>query len=498
MTQTDQTIADAVSGGDDLIAAPETPKLNLEVKVETKSACERHVTVTISEQDIQRYFAKQFDDLMPRAAVPGFRPGRAPRKLVEKSFREQVSDQVKGSLLLDSMTQVNDEQTFSAISEPDFDFEAIKIPDSGPLTYEFNIEVRPEFDLPNWKGLALDRFTVEIPDSEVDRSLRRLLESKATLVPVDGAAQPGDKLEATITVRVGDRTVAEGSDVTLGMVDELIFPEATIEGFAKLMAGVKAGDERTAQVTLSEALDDEALAGKQADITIKVLDVKRLELPPIDDSILSAYGIESEAAFRDMVRESLRRRVEYQSTRAMREQISNLLTDSAKWELPAGLLKRQFRRDLERAVLELRSNGFDEQTIRAYENDLRQNTYSRTRKLLQEHFILERIAEEEKVEETAADYDMEIALIAAQQNDSPRRVRARLERRGQMDALRNQIIERKVLEMIKAEATFTDKPYEFPGESEGVEFSLIGSTEADIPEARYEDAQTPAGTTAQK
>ena len=75
--------------------------LSLEVEVQTKSACERHVLVKIAREDVDRYFAKQFDELAPKAEVPGFRPGKAPRKLVENRFRLQVSDQVKGELLLD-------------------------------------------------------------------------------------------------------------------------------------------------------------------------------------------------------------------------------------------------------------------------------------------------------------------------------------------------------------------------------------------------------------
>ncbi len=131
----------------------EKTKLNLSVDVKETSACERHVTVTVPREDIERYFSKQFDDLVPKAEVPGFRIGKAPRKLVEKKFRKQLSDQVKGSILMDSLTQVSETEDFSAISEPDLDFEQVNIPEEGDLTYEFNIEVRPEFDLPNWKGV---------------------------------------------------------------------------------------------------------------------------------------------------------------------------------------------------------------------------------------------------------------------------------------------------------------------------------------------------------
>ena len=92
-------------------------------------------------------------ELVPEAQVPGFRAGRAPRKFVEHRFRKEVKDQVKSNLLMDSMAQVSDDQKLAAISEPDIDLAAVEVPDDGPMTFEFDIEVRPDFEMPNWKGL---------------------------------------------------------------------------------------------------------------------------------------------------------------------------------------------------------------------------------------------------------------------------------------------------------------------------------------------------------
>src|SRR5437660_12777925 len=105
---TDEASPDEIEGAD------ETPqKLNLEIKVDSRSACERHVTVTVPREDIDRYYDKAFSALLGTAAVPRFRAGRAPRKLVESRFRKDVSDQVKGSVLLDSMDQVPQDRKFS-------------------------------------------------------------------------------------------------------------------------------------------------------------------------------------------------------------------------------------------------------------------------------------------------------------------------------------------------------------------------------------------------
>ena len=132
-------LAEAEASSTDTAVAEEekAPPLTLEVKVDTRSTCERHVTVTIPREDIDRYFDKEFTELMPKAHVPGFRPGHAPRKLIENRFRKEVGERVKGELLTDSLEQVNEQQKLSAISEPVFDFEAVELPDEGPLTFEF-------------------------------------------------------------------------------------------------------------------------------------------------------------------------------------------------------------------------------------------------------------------------------------------------------------------------------------------------------------------------
>src|SRR4029079_4390211 len=171
---------------------PEKPKLKLEVKIAKTSACERHVTVTIGRADVERYVQEQFNEIAPKAELPGFRAGRAPRKLVERQFKSSVHEQVKGKLLMDSLTQISEEHEFSAISEPDFDFQAVNIPAHGPLVFEFDIEVRPEFDMPQWKGLHLKRPIYTHTEEDVDSHLKKLLARYGNFVELEGPVESGD------------------------------------------------------------------------------------------------------------------------------------------------------------------------------------------------------------------------------------------------------------------------------------------------------------------
>jgi trigger factor len=464
-------------------------KLQLAVEVKEKSACERHVTVTVPRSDIERYYQKQFDELVPKAEVPGFRAGRAPRKLIEKKFRKQITDQVKGSLLMDSLSQVSESEDFSAISEPDLDFEQVQIPDDGDLTYEFNIEVRPEFELPKWQGLTLTRPEHEFTDADLDLEIQQLAERFSDLIPVEEPVEADDYVVCNIESRLDGKMVAEKEEATIQVRPTLSVSDATIEGFAKLMIGASAGDKKTISAEISEFSDNEALRGKTVELEFEILDVKRIENRGAEQ-LAEKLGIESPEKLKEIIREGAESRLQYAQREQIRDQISKSLTESADWALPPDLLKRQSHRELERAVMEMRSSGFAEPEITARQNTLRKNIMEKTETLLKEHFILERIAEEEDVQDEPKDYDVEIARIAAQQHDSPRRVRAQLERGGQMDSLRNMILERKVIELITEKATFKATDYKVDQKPDTVALNFFaGGSGSTIPTAKYDGGE---------
>lgn len=467
----------------------EKTKLNLSVEVKETSACERHVTVTVPRDDIEKYFCKQFDELVPKAEVPGFRVGKAPRQLVEKKFRKQLSGQVKGSILMDSLSQVSETEDFSAISEPDLDFEQVVIPEEGDLTYEFNIEVRPEFELPQWKGLSLERPEREFTDADVDTHIGNLSQQFSDLAPVEEAVQADDYVVCNITGRFEGEEISTQDEQLIQVCSTLSLSDATVDGFDKLIIGASAGDKKTVSIEISEHAENEDLRGKTVELEFEILDVKRVE-GKNPDEIASQLGLESVDKLKELVRSSMEERLQYSQRETIRDQISKVLTESANWELPPDLLRRQSKRELDRAVMEMRSSGFSEQELVARENTLRKNILEKTETLLKEHFILERIAEEETVEDEPQDYEIEVARIAMQQNDSPRRVRARLERAGQMDSLRNMIIERKVIDLITESASFKGTEYETDQKPDSTALNyFVAGRKAHIPVAKYESGE---------
>jgi len=472
----------------------EKKRLSLDVKIDKPSACERHVTVTVAKDDVTRYLKEAFDELSPKAELPGFRPGRAPRKLVESRFKEQIGDQVKGKILMDSLTQLSDDHQFTAISEPDFNMDSVQLPEDGPMVFEFDIEVRPEFDLPRWKGLTLERPMHEYSDAEVDERLKQLLSKYGQLEPHDGPIETGHFVTMTLRTSYEGRQLSQLTEETIEIKPTLSLVDAKLEGFDDLLMGKTAGETVTTKLKITPESDNEEFRGKDVDLSLEIVTVERRKLPELTRDFLERIGgFADEAELHNEVRTEMERQLKYFQQRRVRQQITTELTVTATWDLPQDLLRRQARRELDRAMMELQSSGFSNEQIRAYLNELHQNAMASTARALKEHFILERIAEEEKIESEPDDYDKEIDLIADQSDETPRRVRARLEKKGLMDTLRNQIVERKVIELIQQHAEFRDVPYN-PQKEEvvAVNYAAAGTSPESIPQAEHNEGLNPA------
>jgi trigger factor len=289
-----------------------------------------------------------------------------------------------------------------------------------------------------------------------------------------------------LTFKDGDTVLSSADSETIRIRSALSFRDAVIKDFDKLMEGVQAGDTKTTQVTIAKDAPNPEYSGKTVEAVFEIIAVRKMVLPTLSKDFMERLGgFEDEGDFRDAVLDTLQRQLEHRQQQQIRQQITELLTVSASWELPKGLLQRQSEREYRRTVMELQRSGFGNEEIIAQANFIRQNSAAETARALKEHFILEKIAETEKIEETEADYETEIALISAQSNVSPRRVRAKLEKDGDLDILRNQIVERKVIELIAQSATFKEVPFEMDAaDEEGVDFAVSGET---INEASEED-----------
>ncbi len=147
-------------------------RLDLDVQISDVGPCKKHLKVTIPRTDVEKQFNESLGEMTKEAVVPGFRPGRAPRQLVEKRFRKQVAGQVKSTLLMASLEQLDEEHKLNPITQPDLDVDAIELPDDGPMVFEMDVEVRPDFPLPAYKDLTLESPVKTIGEADIDAQVK--------------------------------------------------------------------------------------------------------------------------------------------------------------------------------------------------------------------------------------------------------------------------------------------------------------------------------------
>jgi trigger factor len=436
-------------------------KLHQTVEMKDIGPCKKHIKVTIDHADIDSRLNEKFSKLVVDSNVAGFRPGKAPRKIIERRFAKDVGKQVKGEVMLQSLEQLAEENDIAPLSEPNLDPSKIEMPADGPMVYEFDVEVRPQFDLPDYKGLKLKRPIKTFGDEDVRLEQNRLLSSYGQLVPKEkGKAEMGDYLIADMTTRDGDQIISELKEVRMRIEPQLAFKDAVAEKFGKQTIGAKAGDERVLDIKLSDNSADEKRRGKVVKATLAIQDVKTMRLPELTPEFLEKLGVENEDKLRETVRVLLNRRLEYTQRQSARQQVLEQIAQASSWELPRDLLMRQARRAMARRVMEMRANGISEDEIRGRTRLLERDILASTALALKEHFVLQKIAEVEKIDVDDDDISNEIERMAYQSDESPRRVRARLEKEDMLEALAIELVERKALDLILDSAEYQDVPLE--------------------------------------
>lgn len=459
----------------------EPQKLELQIEIQDAGPCRKHVRITVPRSEIERVFDDQVGDFSSGAEVPGFRPGHVPESLIRKRFRKELAEKVKQQVLMLSLEQLATGEQIEPINEPNLDVEGIELPDEGDFSFEFDVEVRPDFELPDYSGMTITRPTRTITDPDVDAYTQDFLEQYAQLVPVEEPVQAGDSVVVDVRFTHNGEPLREFRELTLRVRPILRFHDAELSGFDKLMLGAAADAVRETDVQISMEAANIAMRGETVHAVFTVLDVKRPELPALDQEFLHRLGVASEEQLRTEFRRGLERQVEYEQRQATRQQVLEKITSAADWELPEDLLSKQVENAMHREILELQQAGFTTAQIRAREADLRQKSLSTTERNLKQHFILDRIAEQEKIEVTGAEIDAQISLMALQSGENPRRVRSRLIKSGLIENLEAQIRERKAVDVILASAKFVDKPLPPPTDRnvEAVNRS-IGSAIADV------------------
>ncbi len=444
-------------------AVEEQDTFTYNVTIEDAGPATKKVTVEIPEDRIATKLAEQYKEIRQQAAIPGFRPGHAPAKLIEKRFSADVKDQVRSTLIRESYEQAVEKNALQVLGEPEFDNpDAIQLPESGALNYSFQVEVQPEITLPELANLKISKPKVAINDENIDQAMSNLREQQGTLVPVDNrGAQSKDYLSADVHVKVEGNEVAHQHDAAIVARPGRVFG-IQIDDLDQQLDGLKTGETRTLKAKAADTHPNEAIKGREVEIDITLKDIKQLELAEINDEFLADLGFENEQELRDALREQMEERIQADVQQNMREQVNKYLLDNVTIELPEKLSDRQAERVINRRGTELLMRGIPREQIESNLEALKGGAKEEAVQELKLFFILQKIAADQNLDIDEAELNGRIAMLAAQRGRRPEKMKQEMSADGTLANMYIQLREQKaidkILESAQIEETEVKKP----------------------------------------
>src|SRR5688572_7128933 len=427
------------------------------IRVEESGPATKKVFVEIPQDRISAKLEEQYKDLRQNAAIPGFRPGHAPQKLIEKRFANDVKEQVRRQLISESYEQAVEKNSLQVIGEPQFDNpDLIQLPESGPLNYSFEVEVQPDINIPELKGIKVKKPKIEVTDENVQQAMTNLREQQGTLVPVEGrGVEDKDYLIADVHVKLDDNVVGHQHDAQVVARPGRI-AGIEVDDLDEQLKGLKPGETRAIKTTAPDNHPNEQLRGKDVEIEIALKDIKTLEPVEVNAEFLEGLGFEKESELLDALREQMVERIDYDVQQAMREQVNKHLLEHVQIELPAKLSEKQEQRIVQRRAMDLMMRGVPREQIGANIERLQTGAKDEAVRELKLFFILQKIANEREVDVQEAELNGRIAMLAAQRGVRPEKLKQEMAKDGTLANLYIQLREQKAVDTVIAEAEIED------------------------------------------
>jgi trigger factor len=408
------------------------------VTVEEIGPSRKRLQVEIAAPTVQAEVDRAFAQVGRQAKLPGFRPGKAPRRVLERTFGDQVRREVLGRLIEESFHHAVHEHQLAIVGTPEIDADAIK-PGEG-LRYSATVDVRPTIVLGDLGSFDVVRPSSAVSDEEVERVLESLRESVAQLRPITDrqVIEAGDVVTLNLTSQMEGAEPARREGVLLEAGGGS-FPLA----IERQLVGQHRGAHLSLEVPYPEGYQNSSLAGRSVHFEVEIIDLRAKELPTLDDEFARDHGRSGTLdELRGRIRADLERQATERADGAVRDAIVEQLIARHPIDAPASLVDR--RCDAMLATLEVRlPPGTEEEQALA---GLREQLRPRAERDVRADLLLDAIAERDGLTPGEDEVSAEIAALAERERQSPERVRALYERPEARSALRVRLGRQRALE----------------------------------------------------
>jgi len=410
------------------------------------ATCKKELVIEIPVDVVRREADTVAAQYVKVARIPGFRPGHAPKSLVESRYRDDIRSEVVQTLLPRFFENYVKDLKWSVVGRPRF--EDLKFELDQPLTCKATFEVFPEFELKEYKGLEVEEETPAVHEADVEKALDDLRQAAATFeVVTDRPAQDDDYV--TVSYRGQDAKTPESRSIEAREAVVHLGAAETVAAFSENLRGVKAGEVREFQATYPEDYPQKSLAGKTLSYRVETQSIKRKVVPAADDDLAKSVSeFATIAELRAKLRQDLAERTKRRAEAATKQKLAEALLSTYDFPVPEALVKAQLNRKVERLVTQMLAQGIDPRQAELDWRKLQEESRPDAEKEVRASLILSKVAEVEQVVVSEEEVDEVIRALAQERREAPAALKTRLTRDGELDRIKSTCRTQKALGII--------------------------------------------------
>lgn len=436
----------------------------IQVKMENAGPCRKTLTIEVPAADVDSQYHKLLDMYARGARIPGFRPGKAPAALVERHYGKDLKAELKDYLLSHGYRNAIEQQKLRPVAAVDVTEESPVLA-GAPFSFKVTVDLPPSFDLPVYTGIPIPAEKTEVTDAQLEESITQYRDRMARFNEVkDRPVKAGDIVKIDYAGRCGDKPVEEQAPAATGLGKGTDFWLRTDEagdadflpGVVQAVTGMEAGATKEIPVAFPADYHVKEIAGLSALYTVTVKEIREKSLPEMDEEFFKMAGAANLEEFKARIRENLQRAAQRNEDARRLDVAARYLMEQAKIEeLPQTQVQGEAQQIVMNIVRENTMRGVSSDVIKEQREGIMNAAARSSEERVKLSYILERIAEAEKIEVPEADLNAHIATLASRRRQAPEKLREELQKDGRMDNLWHDLRNEKALEFVVKHAVVT-------------------------------------------
>lgn len=426
--------------------------------------CLATLTIEIAQEDALVVYNKVEKAMAAKANLPGFRPGKLPKSVLQKQFGPQICARATEELIDKGYSAALKESGYDkkiagspALSEAS---QAVMYEIGKPFSYSVEVEIKPDFEMPVYKDLELSREVYEIKDEDVEKQVTMFLEMSAKMEKTEGPTVAEDIVTADYTATVpegieiaeADKYVVKADNAWLALREP-----AQLPGISKSLAGMKPAEERDIEVAFPEDFRIDALKGKTLQYHVKINEIRSRVLPELNDDFVKTFGLKTVDEFKTTIRKRLEISKEQEVRGKMIDQIDAVLFKDLAFELPPKHLKQTCNSIYRNKLESEKRAGTSEDDLKAKDNELKQDALDVAKDSLRKYYVMQSIIEAEAISISEDDYRQMLYFYAQQSPDKDiKKVMKEKQESGEFNRYMSELLAQKAYDKIISLAKVTE------------------------------------------